>query len=89
MSQADTTHISPSAPQSIPGAIIDIVVTIVRAFMGSLLGISTAAFFGVFALVAFAGISPDVAITSVAIAMNAMLLSLVVLGNLGRHEDDD
>jgi hypothetical protein len=54
MSQADTSHVSPSAPQSIPGAIIDIVVTVVRAFMGSLLGISTAAFFGVFGLVAFA-----------------------------------
>lgn len=88
MSQADTTHVTPAAPQSIPGAVIDIVVTIVRAFMGSLLGISTAAFFGVFALVAFAGISLDVAITSVAIAMNAMLLSLVVLGNLGGRDDE-
>jgi hypothetical protein len=87
MSQADTHHAAPAA-QSIPGAIIDIVVTIVRAFMGSLLGISTAAFFGVFGLVAFAGISLDVAITSVAIAMNAMLLSLVVLGNLGNREED-
>jgi hypothetical protein len=52
MSQADTSHVSQPAPQSIPGAIIDIVVAVVRAFMGSLLGISTAAFFGVFGLVA-------------------------------------
>ena len=88
MSQADTTEIPARTPQSIPGAIIDIVVAVVRAFMGSLLGISTSAFFGVFGLVAFAGISLDVAITSVAIAMNAMLLSLVVLGNLGRRDDD-
>jgi hypothetical protein len=86
MSQADTHQTAPAA-QSIPGAIIDIVVMIVRAFMGSLLGISTAAFFGVFGLVAFAGISLDVAITSVAIAMNAMLLSLVVLGNLGNRDE--
>jgi hypothetical protein len=55
MSQAETSQFTSAAPQSIPGAIIDIVVTIVRAFMGSLLGISTAAFFGVFGLVAFAG----------------------------------
>jgi hypothetical protein len=38
MSQADTSHVSHTAPQSIPGAIIDIVVAVVRAFMGSLLG---------------------------------------------------
>ncbi len=88
MSQADTTEIPARTPQSIPGAIIDIVVAVVRAFMGSLLGISTSAFFGVFGLGAFAGISLDVAITSVALAMNAMLLSLVVLGNLGRRDDD-
>ena len=88
MSQADTTEIPARTPQSIPGAIIDIVVAVVRAFMGSLLGISTSAFFGVFGLVAFAGISLDVAITSVALAMTAMLLSLVVLGNLGRRDDD-
>jgi hypothetical protein len=88
MSYADTTHASPTKPQSVPGAIVDIVVTVVRAFMGSLLGISTAAFFGVFGLVAFAGISLDIAITSVALAMNAMLLSLVVLGNLGSRDDE-
>jgi hypothetical protein len=88
MSQADTSHVSQPAPQSIPGAIIDIVVAVVRAFMGSLLGISTAAFFGVFGLVAIAGISLDVAITSVAIAMNAMLLSLLVLGNLGGRDEE-
>jgi hypothetical protein len=88
MAQAETSQFTSAAPQSIPGAIIDIVVTIVRAFMGSLLGISTAAFFGVFGLVAFADVPLDVAITSVALAMNAMLLSLVVLGNLGRQEDD-
>lgn len=87
MSQADTSN-APPTPQSLPGAIVDIIVTVVRAFMGSLLGISTAAFFGVFGLVAFAGIPLDLAITSVALAMNAMLLSLVVLGNLGTHEDD-
>jgi hypothetical protein len=65
MAQAETSQFTSAAPQSIPGAIIDIVVTIVRAFMGSLLGISTAAFFGVFGLVAFAACSLDVAITSV------------------------
>lgn len=88
MSYADTTHASPTKPQSVPGAIVDIVVTVVRAFMGSLLGISTAAFFGVFALVVFADISLDIAITSVALAMNAMLLSLVVLGNLASRDDE-
>jgi hypothetical protein len=88
MSYADTTHASPIKPQSVPGAIVDIVVTVVRAFMGSLLGISTAAFFGVFALVVFADISLDIAITSVALAMNAMLLSLVVLGNLASRDDE-
>lgn len=87
MSQADTSNLSPT-PQSLPGAIVDIIVTVVRAFMGSLLGISTAAFFGVFGLVAFAGIPLDLAVTSVALAMNAMLLSLVVLGNLGSRDDD-
>ena len=89
MSQADTTHVPSSTPQSVPGVIIEAIVLVVRAFMGSLLGISTAAFFGVFALVAFAGVSASVAITSVAIAMNAMLLSLVVLGNLGSGDDDE
>ncbi len=87
MSYADSTHVSPTKPQSVPGAIVDIVVAVVRAFMGSLLGISTAAFFGVFGLVALADISLDIAITSVALAMNAMLLSLVVLGNLGSRDD--
>jgi hypothetical protein len=88
MSQADTTEIPSQTPQSIPGVMIEVVVTVVRAFMGSLLGISTAAFFGVFALVGIAGLSLDVAITSVAIAMNAMLLSLVILGNLGSGDDE-
>ena len=89
MSQADTTHVPSTAPQSVPGAVIEAIVTIVRAFMGSLLGISTAAFFGIFALVGIAGVSADIAVTSVAIAMNTMLLSLVVLGNLGSRDDDE
>jgi len=88
MAHADTPRDAPTSPQSVPGFIIDIVVTVVRAFMGSLLGISTAAFFAVFGLVVFAGISLDIAVTSVALAMNAMMLSLVVLGNLGSSRDD-
>ena len=88
MSQADTTHVPSSRTQSVPGAAIEAVVAIVRAFMGSLLAISTAAVFGVVALVGIAGVSAGAAVTMVSVAFNAMLLSLVVLGNLGGREDD-
>lgn len=85
MALADQTNVSPRA---LAETVVDAVVLVVRAFMGSLLGISTAAVFGVFALVGLAGLSFDTAVVSVAIAMNAMLLSLVVLGNLGGRDDE-
>ncbi|MEM1131064.1 MAG: hypothetical protein AAGH83_11180 [Pseudomonadota bacterium] len=66
---------------------VTLVIVVVRAFLGSLLGISTASIFGVFALVFFADLSLGVAITGVALGMNAMLLSLVTLGNHAVEDD--
>jgi hypothetical protein len=54
----------------------------VRAMLSSLLGISTAALFGVSGLVLVADVRADVAITVVALSLNAMLFSLMVLGSL-------
>jgi hypothetical protein len=85
MAHSDATGL-PRIP--VVTTLVEGLLVVIRAFMGSLLGISTASVFAVFALVGFAGLSLGVAITSVALAMNAMLLSLVVLGNLGRGEDD-
>ncbi|GAA5079893.1 hypothetical protein N0B44_24945 [Roseibacterium beibuensis] len=59
---------------------------IIEAMLGSLLGISTAALFGFSALVFFAEISPGVALTAVALAMNAMLFCLVLLGSLSDQQ---
>lgn len=87
MSQAEPDTVPAFTVRSVAFAPVTILVTIVRAFLGSLLGISTASVFGVFALVAFADLSLSVAITGVALGMNAMLLSLVTLGNLTTDDD--
>lgn len=78
MSQADPALTF----RSVAFAPVTLLVIVVRAFLGSLLGISTASVFGVFALVYFTDLPLGVAITGVALGMNAMLLSLVTLGNL-------
>ena len=77
---------APPAPPAIarrallfPFAVLSVVF---RAVLGSILGISTASLFGVAGLVVFAGFSLELAVTIVALGMNAMLLCLVLLGNL-------
>lgn len=87
MSQSEPDTAPRFTIRSVASAPVLLLVTVVRAFLSSLLGISTAAVFGVFALVAFADLPLGLAITGVALAMNAMLLSLVTLGNLTGDDD--
>jgi hypothetical protein len=68
--------------------LVDVIVVTVKAFLSSLLGISTATVFAVFALVFMADLPLDLAVTAVALGMNAMLLSLVTLGNLFRNDEE-
>ncbi|MCU4651503.1 hypothetical protein N8I71_01585 [Roseibacterium sp. SDUM158016] len=67
---------------------IDVLVVTLSVVFGSILSISTAAIFGIYALIAFTDLSLGVAITAVALGLNAMLLSLVTLNTLGRHKDE-
>lgn len=50
--------------------------------LGSILGLATVATFAVFALAFLAQMPVGVAVTLVAVSMNAMLLSLLLLGSL-------
>jgi hypothetical protein len=88
MQNADPISVPLRRSRSFIALLLDAVTLVVRAFLGSLLGISTATVFGIFVLVAMAGLPLDVAITAVAIGMNGMLLSLVTLGNMYRNDDE-
>ena len=85
MSQAKTLAI-PQETSSLLRLPIEALVLTVRAMLGSLLGISTAALFGISALVLGAGVRPDIAITVVALSLNAMLFSLMLLGSLSEED---
>ena len=85
MSQAKTLAI-PQEASSLLRLPIEALVLTVRAMLGSLLGISTAALFGISALVLGAGVRPDIAITVVALSLNAMLFSLMLLGSLSEED---
>lgn len=85
MSHAKTLAI-PQAASSLLSLPIAALVLMVRAMLGSLLGISTAALFGISALVLGAGVRPDIAITVVALSLNAMLFCLMLLGSLSAED---
>jgi hypothetical protein len=62
--------------------VLTVLSTLLQALLGSILSISTALTFGVFALVVLADMSFGVAITLMAVGMNAMLFSLLLLGSI-------
>ncbi|WP_168623632.1 hypothetical protein [Roseicyclus persicicus] len=59
-----------------------VLTVVLRALFGSILGISIATLFCTAGLVVFGGVPTDLAITVVALGMNAMLLSLLFLGSV-------
>jgi hypothetical protein len=84
MSHVKAIALSQTAESVLAVPIAALVFT-VRAMLGSLLGIATAALFGVSALVLFAGVRPDIAITVVALSLNAMLFCLMLLGSISEN----
>jgi hypothetical protein len=85
MHQAKVIAAPPILATSILLLPVTALVIAVRAMLGSLLGISTAAFFGVSVMVLWGGVRPDVAITVVALSLNAMLFSIILLGSLSEE----
>jgi ABC-type uncharacterized transport system permease subunit len=80
----DKTH-APKMPTprlQIVHFVLTVLSTLLQALLGSILSISTALIFGVFTLVVLADMSFGVAITLVAVGMNAMLFSLLLLGSI-------
>jgi small-conductance mechanosensitive channel len=88
MPRSDMTRLPAAMATKLGALLVDVIVVTVKAFLSSLLGISTATVFAVFALVFMADLPLDLAVTAVALGMNAMLLSLVTLGNLFRNDEE-
>jgi hypothetical protein len=61
--------------------------TVIRACIGSILGMSTVLTFVVFGLVVFAGMPLDKAVTITAIGVNAMVFCMLLLGSLASDTD--
>jgi len=61
---------------------LHVLIAVFQALLGSMLSISTALVFGIFALVVMADMRIDLAITVMALGVNGMLFSLLLLGSL-------